>query len=216
MLRELGLFLAGFAAVCAATLALAPGDQGRQILALTVGFHVGLLGLIHWRGHAALLRWWLFLLPVSLLQVLPDAVLAGVVGSLRFAPADVPHVGQVPAFMAGLWVIPLLLVGVCADQTRAAVGNGGSALLATGLGLALFAMAEWMAWHLPIWQAVGVAGTLHVAHYVLLPEAWLCLSTVLLERASRGTGAARRLLCAPLIAFSYAGALLVSYWLLEA
>ena len=216
MNRDLWLLLAAFGALCAGVLWLAPGDQGRQILALTVVFHLALLAVAQWRGHRHWWRWWLFLLPVSLLQVLPDAVLAGVVGSLRFAPADVPHVGQVPVFMGGLWVIPLLLVGLCADQTQTALGDSSSAVLAAGLGLGLFAVAEWMAWYMPIWQAVNVASTAHVAHYVLLPEAWLCLSVVVLERISRGRSTGLRLFCAPLIALSYTGALLVSYWVLEA
>ena len=215
MNRDLNLLLIAFAAICAGVLAWAPGDAGRKMLGLMLGFHAALLAIAMLRGHRHWLRWWLFLLPVSVLQIFPDAMLAGAMGSLRFAPADVPHIGAVPVFMGGLWLIPLLIIGLVADQTRSGLGNAGSMLLATGLGLLLFAIAEWMAWYIPIWHAVGVASTWHVAHYVLLPEAWLCATVVILERSTRGYGWPTRLACAPLIALSYAGALAVSFWWLE-
>lgn len=215
MNRDLVLLLVAFGAVCAAVLGLVEADRGQLILALMFGFHAALLALALARGHRHWLRWYAFLLPVSVLQILPDAMLAGVMGSLRFAVADVPHVGAVPVFMGGLWLIPLLIVGLVADQTRGSLGNAGSTLFAASLGLALFTVSEWMAWHIPIWNAVGVSSTWHVAHYVLLPEAWLCATVVGLERGTRGHGWPTRLVCAPLIALSYAGALAVSYWWLE-
>lgn len=216
MNRDLSLLLLAFGGSCAAVLGLIDGERGQLILALTLGFHGALLVVAFARSHRNWLRWYAFLLPISILQIFPDAVLVGALGSLRFASADVPHIGAVPVFMGGLWLIPLLIVGLAADQTRGALGGIGSAALATTLGLLLFAVAEWMAWYIPIWKAVGVASTLHVAHYVLLPEAWLCASVVVLERGTRGHGWPMRLAGAPLIALSYAGALAVSFWWLEA
>ena len=196
-------------------LGLVEADRGQLILALMLSLHGALLAVAFARGHRHWLRWYAFLLPVSILQIFPDAMLAGALGSLRFAAADVPHIGAVPVFMGGLWLIPLLIVGLVADQSRGRLGNTGSTLLATALGLALFAIAEWMAWYIPIWNAVGVTSTWHVAHYVLLPEAWLCAAVVSLERGTRGHGWPTRLACAPLIALSYAGALAVAFWWLE-
>lgn len=216
MNRDLLLLLLVFGGTCAAVLGLVDGDRGQLILALMLGFHAALLGLAVMRGHRQWLRWYAFLLPVSVLQIFPDAMLAGALGSLRFASAGVPHIGAVPMFMGGLWLIPLLIVGLAADQARGPLGGIGSTAMASALGLLLFAIAEWMAWYIPIWNAVGVASTWHVAHYVLLPEAWLCVSVVALERGTRGHGWPVRLACAPLIALSYAGALAVSFWWLEA
>ena len=215
MSRDLSLLLIAFGGTCVAVLGLVSGDRGQLILALMLGFHGALLAVALLRGHRHWLRWYVFLLPVSVLQIFPDAMLAGAFGSLRFSPADVPHIGAVPVFMGGLWLIPLLVVGLVADQTRGSSGGAGSTAIATVLGLALFAISEWIAWYIPIWNAVGVASTWHVAHYVLLPEAWLCATVIALERYTRAYGWPTRLACAPLIALSYAGALAVSFWWLE-
>jgi hypothetical protein len=205
--RDALLFHLFFAIAVAAVLyALRPPDLGWGILGLAVLYNL-LLPLIASRaGHREWLDLWLFLLPLSVLQVLPDWVLSQQFGILVFPDLGGPRIGTVPAYMAGLWVIPLFWALWLA---------GRSVLAAAVLALLLFAGAEWGARLLHLWNAQHVNQWFGVADYVLLPEMLLGGAAAYAFEQSRDRNPVIRLGAAACVTVFYTGALVLTYFLIE-
>lgn len=211
--RELLVFhgLYGLAAVL--LLGFAPaGYYGLSVAGLVVGYHVALVGTALAGGRSEWLRLWAFLLPLSLLQVVPDWILAELIGSLRFYDHGVPRIGAVPVYMAGMWMIPLFLCVRLAD----ALGTGPMRpLLAAGLALLLFGGSEWYAAPLGLWQAVGVQQEwLGIAFYVLPAEVLLGLAAWWGYQRTGGNPL-ESILVAAGISVLYTGALITSWFFVE-
>jgi hypothetical protein len=186
--------------------ALHPPELGWGILALVAVYNL-LLPLIAARGgHRDWTELWMFLLPLSVLQVLPDWVLVQQFGVLAFPDLGGPHIGAVPAYMAGMWVIPLFWIMLIA---------GRSALAAALLALPVFAAAEWAALPLHLWQAQHVATLFGVAKYVLVPEMLLGWAAAYAFERSRGDNPLVRLAAAVAVTTFYTGALVLAYFLSE-
>ena len=205
--RDALLFNVLFAAAAAGVyLALRPPELGWGILALVAAYNL-LLPLIAARaGHREWIELWTFLLPLSLLQVLPDWVLAQQFGALVFPDLGGPRIGAVPAYMAGMWVIPLLWIVWLA---------GRSALIAAVLALPVFALAEWAALPLHLWHAQHVATVLGVAEYVLVPELLLGWAAAYAFERTRGGNVLQKLAAAVGVMTFYTGAVVLAYFLSE-
>ena len=194
------------AAAAGVFFALRPPEFGWGILGLVAVYNL-LLPLIASRsGHRDWLELWIFLLPLSVLQVLPDWVLTQQLGILDFPDLGGPHIGAVPAYMAGMWVIPLFWILWLA---------GRSTVTATVLALLVFAGAEWAARPLQLWHAQHVDQFMGVAHYVLLPEALLGWAAAYAFRQSSDGNPFMRLGAAAGVTTFYTGALVLSYFLSE-
>lgn len=186
---------------------------GWRMIALVVGYNVALPLVGQRRGHADWVRLWAFLLPVSLCQVVPDAFLASVLGSLRFPDTGGPRLGPTPLAMAGMWVIPLWVCLFLADRQRGGLGRR-AAWAAAFTGVALVG-AEATLWAVPIWEAVGVQTVAHVALYVIVPEILLGAVAYLLYRLTMDQPVPVRLAAAVGVSLVYLGALAASYLLIE-
>ena len=196
-----------FAAAAAGVFyALRVPERGWGILGLVAVYNL-LLPLIASRGgHREWLELWLFLLPLSVLLVLPDWVLSQQFGILAFPDLGGPRIGTVPAYMAGLWVIPLFWVLWLA---------GRSGLTAALLSLLVFAGAEWAMQPLHLWHAQHVAQLFGVAEYVLVPEMLLGWAAAYAFNQTRDGNPFARLGAAVGVATFYTGALVLAYFLSE-
>lgn len=150
----------------AVALSLDPPAQGWGVLVCVVAYVAALLVVCRATGRTDLFALAGFLALVSVFQVLPDWVLADLVGTLHFPDRGGPRVDDViPLAMAAMWVAPLF----------AAVALGGgrpgrSALLAG----TIFLGAEIMAPTLGLWEPTGdTHRILGVAVYVVPAEAAL-------------------------------------------
>jgi hypothetical protein len=194
------------AAGAAAFLLLRTPELGWGILGLVAVYNL-LLPLIASRGgHRDWMELWVFLLPLSVLLVLPDWVLSQQFGILVFPDLGGPHIGTVPAYMAGMWVIPLFWILWL---------SGRSSFTATILALLLFAGAEWLALPLHLWHAQHVGEVFGVAKYVLVPEMLLGWATAYAFERTREGNPFARLGAAVCVTTFYAGALVLAYFLSE-
>jgi hypothetical protein len=185
---------------------LRPPELGLGILALVAVYNL-LLPLIASRGgHREWLELWYFLLPLSVLLVLPDWVLSQQFGILSFPDLGGPRIGAVPAYMAGMWVIPLFWIVWLA---------GRAVFTAALLSLLLFAAAEWVAHPLHLWQSQHVREFMGVAWYVLPPEVLLGAAAAYAYENSRDNNPLLRLGAAVCVCCFYTGALVLSYFLFE-
>lgn len=190
---------------------LGPPQLGQAILAVA-GLYLVLLFLGAWlRSHHELLGALAFLLPLSVCQVVPDALLVQQLGTLAFPDLGAPRLGPVPAYMAGLWVAPLLLVLWAAELAhRASAALAGLAALA--VALAAFGAAEWAAAHvLALWHPRNVETWNGIALYVLPAEALLGLVAWLVFTQVQHRTLFMKAFGAALVSLLYAGALFASH-----
>lgn len=202
ILLTTGLLVAGFALL---PRLLAPPLLGQSYLWLVLLYHVVLLLGVGLRSHHELLDAWLFLMPLSLLLVLPDWVLAREFGALVFPQLGGERLGPVPAYMAGLWAAPLLLVLWLAEMV-----HRRSALLAVPVAalvaLALFAAGEWAARGQSLWVARNVATFEGVALYRLAAEGLLGVAAWLMFTQVQSRALPIKVIGAAIVATFYLGA----------
>jgi uncharacterized membrane protein len=213
--RDALVFHLAFALLAFVVLRLAEPALGLRISVLVVVYNLMLPAYAQWRGHDEWLDLWLFLLPVSLLQVLPDWLLASVFNVLVFPNTGSAHIGGVPVFMAGMWVIPLFML-VMTERALTPRFGRVAGVLGTLLASALiFLSAEALAWRIPIWSAQNVTQWQGVALYLvpallLLGPVTAAAYAVCLRRALW-----ERLAAAALIMLFYMACCVASYWLVE-
>ncbi len=204
-IREALWFHLLFFAVSAPVLFLTHGDTfGKGLLFLTLGYNVGLPLYALARGHTDWLKLWMFLLPLSCGQVLPDWALVQIAGVLSFPDHGIYRIGgAVPAYFMGLWIMLLFPITLISDSTRSRY------LLAGVLSLLLFGFCEWAARPLQLWQAQNVRAIDGVAIYVLIPEVFLGLMTLKAYRNTRGGGIIQQMFSAFAVNLLYTGALFI-------
>lgn len=203
--RDLALFHAAWGLLAALLLTALPGPLGWRILTATLAYHVALPLFARRRRRPEWLSLWSFLLPLGLLQILPDWYLVNRAGVLVFPDTGSPVVGTVPWFMAGLWVVALFPVLWLADAAFSRGGAIAGAVTAALASSAMFTAAEATLWAVPIWHARDVPQTAHVAHYLLWPELALGLSAWAAWRLSREAGWPLRLAAAATVMLVYQG-----------
>lgn len=190
------------------TAALSAPAKGWWVLALVVSYNVALPLMARAVGRDDWVSLWAFLLPVSIFQILPDWVLAGLIGTLRFPEIGGPRIDDtINLAMGGMWVAPLFIVLVLAR---------GRAGVAAALALGVFGGSELLAPVLQLWEPVGdtteVAG---VALYVLPAEAALGAATAMAYTVVREAGPARRVAAALAVSTFYLGALVLSHFIID-
>lgn len=182
--------------------------QGWAVLATVLGYVVALQVASRRSGLPDLAALAAFLVPVSIFQVLPDWVLAGLVGTLRFPDTGGLRVDDViPVAMAGMWVAPLFVAVALA---------GGRPALAALLSVVVFLGAELAAPTLGLWEPVGdTTRWAGVAVYVLPAEAALGWATATAFGRTRRLGFVHRAGAALAVSTFYLGALVLSYFLID-
>lgn len=182
--------------------------QGWGILVVVVAYAVALPLVCRAVGRADWAALAIFLVPVSVFQVLPDWVLADLVGTLAFPDRGGPRVDDViPLAMAAMWIAPLFLAVVLAG-----LRPGRSALAA----LAVFAGAELLAPVVGLWEPTGATTrVLGVALYVLPAEAALGWATATAFLLTRRRPVVHRVAGALAVSTFYLGALVLAHFLID-
>lgn len=209
-------FHLAFGALCLVTL-LAPLElaTGVKITLLVLGYNFALPLLARRLGHDLWLSLWRFLLPLSILQILPDWFLSAQLGVLNFPETGAFYIGTVPAFMGGMWVIPLFLIVFVALQLEDQRDETSARWAAALVSLAVFVGAEATLWAVPIWHAQNVTQLAGVALYLLIPEALLGLHTYLAYKAVHSANTGLRLAAAFIVMTLYTGGVALFYFLVE-
>lgn len=199
-------------AVLVGALALSPlldvPAQGWAVLGIVIAYVAALPLAARAAGRRDLVTLWAFLVPLSAFQMLPDWVLAELVGTLAFPDTGGPRAGDaIPVAMGGLWVAPLLITVALAR---------GSAWRAAGIALAVFAGAELAAPAVGLWEPTEAARQVGgVALYVLPAEAVLGAATLLAYHWVGQRGWARRVGAALGVSTLYLGALALAHFLID-
>ncbi len=198
-----GLLVAG-----GVSLSLDRPAQGWGVLATVVAYVIGLQVATRRSGRPDLQALALFLVPVSIFQVLPDWILADLVGTLRFPDTGGLRVDDViPVAMAGMWVAPLFVAVALAGARP-----GRSALFAA----IVFLGSEIAAPTLGLWEPTGdTTRWAGVAIYVIPAEAALGWATAVAFRATRGLGVGHRVGAALAVSTFYLGALVLAHFVID-
>lgn len=192
----------------AIVLSLDPPVQGWGVFGCVVAYVVGLIAVCKATGHRDLLSLATFLALVSIFQLLPDWVLADLVGTLKFTDTGGPRVDDViPLAMAAMWVAPLF---------AAVALSGGRPARAALLAALIFFGTEVLAPTLGLWEPVGdTHRLLGVAVYVIPAEAALGWVTATAFARVRRKGLAPRVGAALAVSTFYLGALVLAHFLID-
>lgn len=192
----------------AVALSLDPPVQGWGVFVCVVAYVAALLVACRSTGRSDLLDLAGFLALVSVFQVLPDWVLADVLGTLEFPDRGGPRVDDViPLAMAAMWVAPLFAVLALSD------GRPGRAAGLSGL---VFLGAELLAPALGLWQPTGdTHRLLGVAVYVVPAEAALGWAAAVAFARVRDSPWPARVGAALAVSTFYLGALALTHFLVD-
>ena len=201
------LFLTGLlAAALFVLIQRLPPPQLGEAIGVAGVLYLGLLAAFAWlRGHDALLGAWLLLVPLSLFQVLPDWMLVRQ-QLLAFPHLGGPLLGPVPAYMAALWVAPLLVVTWAAELANRR-STFLALLVAAAASCAVFAVAEWACVRLGLWVPRNVVTWHGIAPYVLVAETVLGVAAWLAFATTAHRMLVVKVAAAALVSATYAGAL---------
>lgn len=198
----------GLLAGGAVALSLDESVQGWGVLVCVLAYVVALLVVCRATDQSDLFALAGFLALVSVFQVLPDWVLADLVGTLRFPDRGGPRVDDViPLAMAAMWVAPLFAAVALAG------GRPGRAGLLAGL---VFLGAEILAPTLGLWEPVGDTHRLWgVAVYVVPAEVALGWAAATAFTAVRRQALPTRIAAALAVSTFYLGALVLAHFLID-
>jgi hypothetical protein len=215
--RDQLAFHVAFLAVAVVAVAVPAGPTtGWRIALLVGGYHAATVALAWQRGHRRWLRLWWFAAVLSVFQVLPDAVLADGLGTLRFPADGFPDLGPVTGHMAGLWAIPVVVIVAVADAVGRRRGERASWLAAVVAAAVVFGVAELtLTTLLPIWEPVGVTTVGGLALYILPAELFLGVAVLAGARWTRDGPLLRVVPVAAVVALAYTGAATASWFLVE-
>ncbi|WP_010569960.1 DUF6989 domain-containing protein [Leptospira broomii] len=212
-------FHSSYLVLCIITLLLPiPASIGWRLFFLVVAYTIGLPVAAQIWEHDRWLDIFRFVFPLSILQVFPDWFLSRVLGVLVFPEDGFYKIGTVPAYMAGLWTIPLFLSTFAAvrfSKRKPSANPITKYCVAGGVAFAIFAFSEEFARTIPIWYAQNVSMIGHTAVYVLLPELILGVFTAFAYFHTEGKPLRSKLLWTIPTMLVYLGALSWFYLLLE-
>lgn len=212
-------FHAAFTLLCVIVLLLpVPAGTGWRMFFLVLVYNVSLPIIAQIAKHDRWLDIFLFVFPVSVLQVFPDWFLSRVLGVLVFPEDGFYKIGTVSAYMAGLWTIPLFLTVYTATRFAKRFPDANPIqkyLIAGGVAFLVFLGSEEFMRLIPVWYAQNVSQVGHVAIYVLLPEFLLGVFCTFAYLHTEYKEFRTKLLWAVPTSLVYLGALSWSYLLIE-
>lgn len=182
--------------------------EGWGVFITAIAYVAALLWACRATGRSDLLALAGFLVLVSIFQVLPDWVLADLVGTLRFPDTGGPRVDDViPLAMAAMWVAPLF---------AAVALSGGRPARAAALAGVIFLGTEILAPTLGLWEPTGdTQRLLGVAIYVVPAEMALGWATATAFLRVRNSPLATRIGAALAVSTFYLGALVLAHFLID-
>lgn len=192
----------------AVALSLDVPAQGWGVLVCVVAYVVALLAVCRDGGRTDLFALAGFLALVSVFQVLPDWVLADVVGTLHFPDRGGPRVDDViPLAMAAMWVAPLFVAIALSG------GRPGRAALFAGL---IFSGTELLAPTLGLWEPIGdTQRLLGVALYVVPAEVALGWAAAFAFAQVRHRPLLAQVGAALAVSTFYLGALVLAHFVID-
>ena len=204
-------------AVVAAAVLLFPATVGisARLLVVVIAYNVMIPLVALQRGHTEWIRIWLFAFALSILQIWPDWYLSAELGVLAFPDDGFLMIGTVPAYMAGLWAIPLFTIIYVGQLVQKQWADKWVLVIVGALTLAIFGSAEATMWMLPSWYAVGVTMIGHVAVYIIVPEIVLGLSTYITYDIVRERPLWMIAIAAVLVMILYLGCAVLSFFMIE-
>ncbi len=158
---------------------------------------------------------WIFALLISFFQVIPDWFLSAQLGVLVFPDDGFIKIGDVSAYMAGLWTIPLLLIIFIGKRIQIRFSRSAAIWTVAISSLLIFAASEETMWMIPSWYAVNVTMIGHIAVYLIIPEIILGLSAFFAYETLQQRSHWIKLPAAFLIMVLYTGSLSVFYFLIQ-
>ncbi len=205
-----------FTVVCVAVLILPLGMVvGLKMLVLVVLYNVATpLVAVRYPKN----EWyhiWIFSLLISLFQVIPDWFLSAQLGVLVFPDDGFVKIGDVSAYMAGLWTIPLLMIIFIGKRVQTRFSQPAAIWAVAISSLLIFAGSEETMWMIPSWHAVNVTMIGHIAVYLIIPEIILGLSAFFAYETIQKRSHWLKIPAAFLIMVLYTGSLSVFYFLIE-
>jgi hypothetical protein len=215
-IRDLIIVHTIFAIVCVFILILPFAIiMGIRNLVIVVFYNLLLPLFGHYRGHEEWIDIWLFVFPLSILQVIPDWFLSAQLGALVFPVDGSSMIGDVPVYMAGLWVIPLFVIvftGVLLKENQpdwiVILGVSVSSLI-------IFGVAEENMWRLSWYAAADVAKFGHIALYIVIPELALGASAYIAYDMVKERNILWKLFWAYIVMIMYIGNASFFYFLIE-
>ncbi|MEO6605183.1 MAG: hypothetical protein ABIN55_06185 [Aeromicrobium sp.] len=192
----------------AIALSLDSPAEGWGVLITAVAYVATLLWACRSTGRADLFALASFLVLVSIFQVLPDWVLADLIGTLKFPDNGGPRVDDViPLAMAAMWVAPLF--------AAVALSHGKPARAAVLAGV-IFLGTELLAPTLGLWEPTGDTQRLWgVAIYVIPAEMALGWATATAFVRVLHSPLAARIGGALAVSTFYLGALVLAQFLID-
>ena len=203
--RDWFVFHGAFALLAIGSLAFFPFERGQILMGLVLAYNVGLPVFAIVRRSPGWISIWLFVFPLSVLQILPDYFLAEVAGVIVFPDHGGPRVGPISAYMGGLWAIPLFAIVYWSEQISPRLRY----VVAAALALVIFGASEALSPVLGSWFARDVHMVGAMALYVLPAEALLGVAATTGYELSRDSMASR-LIAAIAVMLFYAGSLAIS------
>jgi hypothetical protein len=205
-----------FTALSLLTLSIPTGiPVGQRLCGLVILYNI-MVPVVAWRRrHHEWLMLWLFLVPLSLLQIFPDWFLASELGVIIFPDTGSLRIGDIPLYMGGLWTIPLFVIVLTGRRIEARFTRNLALFTVCIASAVLFVGSEAILWQIPIWHATGVTVIFHVAIYLIIPEILLGLSTFLAFEASHSRALWYRLGAAFTVMIIYLGNLCFFYFAVE-
>ncbi len=170
-IRDLILVHIIFAIVCTIAL-LIPIDivVGYRLLFIVLFYNILLVSFAYYREYKQWIDIWMFVAPLSVLMIFPDWFLSAQLQSLIFPVDGSPMIGDIPIYMAGLWVIPLfaiIYIGLLLKENQ----NDFVVIIGVAMiSLIIFGIAEENLWRLSWYAVADVAKFGHVALYIVIPE----------------------------------------------
>lgn len=205
-----------FSLLCVAVLTLfSTVAIGLRLLILVMSYNVLIPLMGKMREHSDWVRIWIFVIPLSILQVLPDWYLAAQLDVIVFPDSGFLSIGTIPIYMAGLWAIPLFIILYVGDRINQKESLGITYLIVAVLSLAIFGISEEMLWALPTWHAQNVTMIGHVAIYIIIPEILLGVMSFLGYNQTMEKQWWHRIVCAYLIMALYTGNASLFYFIIE-
>lgn len=205
-----------FTVVCVMVLSIPSGfAPGLKMFGLVILYNL-MMPLIGLRYPAEeILHIWFFVIIISIFQVMPDWFLSAQLGILVFPEDGFIKIGEVSAYMAGLWAIPLFMIIFIGRSIQKRFSLRAALCSVAVSSLIIFAVSEETMWMIPSWQALNVTTIGHVAVYLLIPEMILGLSAFLGYDAIKRKNHWFKIPAAFLIMLLYIGSLSFFYFLIE-
>lgn len=168
------------------------------------------------RDHEDWWQLWLFLLPLSLLLMIPTQYLATQLGVLSFPFNSLTRVNEVPPYMLGIWMIPLsLIIFVGTELEREYSLKHAWGVIGLG-ALFLFGMLEENIRLLGGWSFQNVHQYLgNIPYFVLISDLLLTLAAFYVFDHVRYMNFFFKLIGAFFVMLVYMGSLVFLFYFIE-